>query len=141
MRPKKIILCVDDNERDLSVLSFMLSTNGYKVLPAISGQDAIGIFATSQIDLVLTVFALPQMNGAQLVKRLKQMGSHVPMILLGDPQAMSNELHAADAMLAKKNCSPLELLERIKMMSARKRGPRKGTHRMAPVVEELAAVS
>lgn len=141
MRPKKVILCVDDNEQDLSVLSFMLSTNGYRVMPAITGQEAIDIFATSQIDLVLTDFAMPHMNGAQLVKRLKHMGGHVPMIILGDPQAMSSEIHVADAMLAKKNCSPLELLERIKIMSARKRGPRKGSHRLAPMVEELAAVS
>lgn len=142
MRPKKVILCVDDNEQDLSVLSFMLSTNGYRVLSAISGQEAIDHFATSQVDLVLADFAMPHMNGAQLVKRLKQMGSHVPMILLGDPQAMSSEIHVADAMLAKKNCSPSELLERIKIMSARKRGPRKGTHRITHVVvEELAAVS
>jgi two-component system response regulator CpxR len=140
MRPKKVILCIDDNEQDLSVLSFTLATNGYRVIPVRTGQEAIDIFATSQIDLVLTDFTMPQMNGAQLVKRLKQMGGHVPMILLGDPQAMSSELHAADAMLAKKNCSPLELLERIKIMSARKRGPRKGTHRIVQV-EELAAVS
>jgi two-component system response regulator CpxR len=141
MRPKKIILCVDDNEQELSVLSFILSTNGYKVLPANTGQEAIDIFATSQIDLVLTDFSMPQMNGAQLVKRLKQMGSHVPMILLGEPQSMGSEIHAADAMLAKRNCSSLELLERVKIMSARKRGPRKGTHRMTHAVEELAAVS
>ncbi len=49
------------------------------------------------------------------------------MIMLGDPQRMGSEMHAADALLAKKNCSPLELLERVKVMSARKRGPRKGT--------------
>ncbi|HEV2322402.1 MAG TPA: response regulator [Terracidiphilus sp.] len=140
MRPKKVILCVDDNEQDLSVLSFTLSTNGYRVIQAITAQEAIDIFATSQIDLVLADFAMPQMNGAQLVKRLKLMGRHVPMILLGDPQAMSSEIHAADAMLAKKNCSPVELLERIKIMSARKRGPRKGTHRVAHI-EELEAVS
>jgi two-component system response regulator CpxR len=140
MRPKKVILCVDDNEQDLSVLSFMLSTNGYRVMPAISAEEAIDIFATSQIDLVLADMAMPQMNGAQLVKRLKLMGRHVPMILLGEPQAMSSEIHVADAVLAKKHCSPVELLERIKMMSARKRGPRKGTHRMTRV-EELAAVS
>ena len=44
--------------------------------------------------------------------------------LLGDPQRMAGEMHAADAVLAKKHCSPQELLERIKIMSARKRGPR-----------------
>jgi len=89
---------------------------------------------------VLADYAMPQMNGAQLVKRLKQIAGHVPMILLGDPQTVGDEIHEADAVLAKKNCSSLDLLERIKVMSARKRGPRKGTHRVA-AVRELAAVS
>jgi CheY-like chemotaxis protein len=140
MRPKKVILCVDDNEQDLSVLSFMLTTNGYRIMPALTAQEAIGMFSELQIDLVLADYAMPQMNGAQLVKRLKQIAGHVPMILLGDPQTVGDEIHEADAVLAKKNCSSLDLLERIKVMSARKRGPRKGTHRVA-AVRELAAVS
>ena len=130
MRPKKIILCVDDNELELSVLKFMLSTNGYRVLSATTGKEAVDLFSENQIDLVLADFAMPQMNGGQLVERLKQIASHVPMILLGDPQKMEAEHHRADAMLTKKNCSPLELLERIKIMSARKRGPRKGSVRV-----------
>jgi CheY-like chemotaxis protein len=139
MRPKKIILCIDDNEQELSVLKFMLATNGYRVVSATSGQEAIGIFAETAVDLVLADFGLPQMNGSQLVERLKQIASHVPMILLGDPQKMSGEMHAADALLAKKNCSPQDLLERIKVMSARKRGPRKGSLRVAPVAELAVA--
>jgi CheY-like chemotaxis protein len=139
MRPKKVILCVDDNEQDLSVLKFMLTTNGYRVVSAIGGQEAVGIFSELQVDLVLADFAMPQMNGGQLVDRLKQIAPHVPMILLGDPQRMSGEMYAADALLAKKNCTPQELLERIKVMSARKRGPRKGTVRMAPPVELAVA--
>jgi CheY-like chemotaxis protein len=132
MRPKKIILCVDDNEQELSVLKFMLATNGYRVVSANNGQEAIGIFADTAVDLVLSDFTMPQMNGDQLVTQLKQMASHVPMILLGDPHKMGDQLHGADALLAKKNCSPQELLERIKIMSARKRGPRKGTTRVVP---------
>jgi two-component system, OmpR family, response regulator CpxR len=143
MRPKKVILCVDDNENDLSVLKFMLQTNGYRVLTATNGQEAIAVFASEpQIDLVLTDTQMPQMNGRQLVERLKRMAVHVPMILLADAQAAGAEIHVADAMLARRNCSSQELLERIKVMSARKRGPRKGAQRMAPVAEhELAAVS
>ncbi len=140
MRPKKVILCVDDNEQDLSVLKFMLSTNGYRVYGASSGQEALDIFSGLQTDLVLIDFAMPQMNGKQLAEQLKRMAPHVPMILLGDPQAMGAEIHVADAMLAKKNCSPQELLERVKVMSARKRGPRKGAHRLAQV-RELAQAS
>ena len=132
MRPKKIILCVDDNEQELSVLTFMLSINGYRVVSANNAADAIDLFSDTAVDLVLSDYAMPQMNGDQLVNRLKQIASHVPMILLGDPQKMGDQMHGADALLAKKGCSPQELLERIKIMSARKRGPRKGTTRMVP---------
>jgi two-component system, OmpR family, response regulator CpxR len=139
MRPKKVILCVNDNEQELSVLKFMLANNGYRVVSASTGQEAIGIFAETQVDLVLADFAMPQMNGNQLVDRLKQIAQHIPMILLGDPHRMGGEIHAADALLAKKNCSAQELLERIKVMSARKRGPRKGSVRLASVTEFAVA--
>ncbi|MGH9605817.1 MAG: response regulator transcription factor [Terracidiphilus sp.] len=140
MRPKKVILCVDKDEQDLSVLSFMLMTNGYRVLSALTAQEAIGIFAGTLIDLVLADAAMPQMDGTQLVKRLKQINNYVPVILRGEPQAMDSGTFVADAMLAKRNCSPFELLERVKTMSARKRGPRKGSHR-AVLAQELAAAS
>lgn len=139
MRPKKVILVVDDNEQDLSVLKFMLATNGYRVLSSSTGQEAIDAFAANQVDLVLADYAMPQMNGNQLVGRLKQIAPHVPMILLGDPQKSAGEIHAADALLAKKSCSAQELLERIKIMSARKRGPRKGAQRMSQVTQLAAA--
>ncbi len=141
MRPKKVILCVDDNEQELSVLKFMLATNGYRVLAASNGQEAVALFAAApQIDLVLTDTTMPHMSGGQLVERLKRIRSHVPMILLGDAQAANGEIHVADAMIVRRNCSTQDLLERIKVMSARKRGPRKGAQRVSPP-NELAAAS
>jgi two-component system, OmpR family, response regulator CpxR len=145
MRPKKVILCVDDNEQELSVLAFMLSTNGYRVLAASNGQEAIAHYTSApQIDLVLADSNMPQMSGSQLVERLKRISTHVPMLLLGDPQAASS-MHAADAMLVRKSCTTQELLERVKMMSARKRGPRKGSQRVpqsqAAEVARFAAAS
>ena len=130
MRPKKIILCVDDNEQELSVLKFMLTTNGYRVISASTGQEAIREFSANQVDLVLADFNMQPMKGDQLVHRLKGIASHVPMILLGDAAMTGSEIHMADALLAKKNCSPHDLLDKIKIMSARKRGPRKGTQRV-----------
>ncbi len=53
MRPKKIILAVNSNEQELSVLVFMLSTNGYRVLPAANGDEAVGLISENAIDLVL----------------------------------------------------------------------------------------
>ena len=128
MRPKKIILCVDDNEQELSVLSFLLNTHGYRVLSAHNAQEAVALFSDAAVDLALVDTEMPQVSGRQLVERLKQIAPHVPMILLGNPQRMAGELHAADALLGKKSCSPQELLERVKLMSARKRG--RGRHRL-----------
>ena len=81
---------------------------------------------------MLADFGMPQMNGSQLVGRLKRISPHVPMILFGDPQKLGGELHAADALLSRKNCSAQELLERIKIMSARKRGPRRAPSAWRP---------
>jgi CheY-like chemotaxis protein len=139
MRPKKIILCVDDSEQDLSILKFLLSTHGYRVLAATSGPEAVSLFGEAAVDLVLADVEMPQMSGKQLVERLKQMAPHVPMIVLGNPQRMAGELHAADAVLGKKSCAPQDLLERVKAMSARKRGPRKGSQRAAAPVALAAA--
>ncbi len=140
MRPKKVILCVDDNEQELSVLKFMLATNGYRVLAATNGQEAMAIFAAEpQIDLVLSDTTMPHMSGGQLVERLKRLRGHVPMMLLGDAQATHGDIHAADALIVRKNCSTQELLERIKVMSARKRGPRKGAQRVTHMTELAAA--
>jgi len=141
MRPKKIILAVNSNEQELSVLAFMLSTNGYRVLSALNGDEATGLLSDNSIDLVLAFDGMPNWNGGQIIGRLKEIASHVPMILLTDPARMASQANAADALLPKKNCSPLELLERVKNMSARKRGPRKGSTRVTHLQHELAVAS
>ena len=41
MRPKKTILCVDDNEQILSVRTFLLETRGYRVIAATNAQQAL----------------------------------------------------------------------------------------------------
>jgi hypothetical protein len=54
---------------------------------------------------------------------------------------MAGELHAADALLSKKGSTPQELLERVKVMSARKRGQRKGSQRVPAQMAALAVAS
>jgi len=132
MRPKKNILCVDDNEQTLSVRKFLLETRGYRVYTAVSGHEAIAIFSTTHIDLVLTDLGLPQMDGNALIERLKEMGPEIPMILTSDTVRAGERAHNADAFLAKGCCNPVEIVERIRVMSARKRGPKKASTPMLP---------
>lgn len=142
MRPKKTILCVDDNEQTLSVRKFLLETRGYRVYTAINGQEAIATFSTTHIDLVLTDLGLPQMDGNVLIGHLKEIGPDVPMILTSDTVRAGERAHRADAFLAKGCCSPADLIERIRVMSARKRGPKKASAPMLPGIQrELAQAS
>ncbi len=125
MRPKKTILCVDDNEQSLSVRKFMLETRGYRVLTALNGAQALELYSQGGIDLVLSDLIMPQMDGNELIHRMKSIQPDVPMILMsGSVRAYERASHA-DAFLPKGACSPVEVLERIRIMIARKRGPKK----------------
>ena len=44
MKPKRTILCVDDNEQSLSIRKVMLETRGYRVMAATSAKDALEVF-------------------------------------------------------------------------------------------------
>ncbi len=129
MRPRKTILCVDDNEQALSVRKFMLETRGYRVLTAHTAADALAIFADGNIDLVLSDLLMPQMDGNELVRRMKAIAPEVPTIILSGSVKNFERASSADAFLPKGACTPLEVLERIRVMVARKRGPRKAQPR------------
>jgi CheY-like chemotaxis protein len=131
MRPKKTILCVDDNEQGLAVRKFLLETRGYRVISTFSAQEAIEVLRNGGIDLVLGDLIMPQMDGNEMVQRMKEIAPEVPMMLLsGTVKAFDRASHA-DAFLPKGACSPVELLERIRVMIARKRGPKKVAARPA----------
>jgi two-component system, OmpR family, response regulator CpxR len=135
MRPKKTILCVDDNEQALSVRKFMLETRGYRVLTANGSEKALELFREGGIDLVLSDLIMPYMDGNELVRRMKEWAPEVPAILISGSVKAFDRANRADAFLPKGACSPVELLERIRVMVARKRGPKKG-HPLRPLVEE-----
>jgi len=71
VRPKKTILCVDDNEQSLSIRKFMLETRGYAVITCTTGQDALLTFTRKGADLVLTDLMMPFMDGVALVRALR----------------------------------------------------------------------
>jgi len=126
MRPKKTILCVDDNEQALAVRKFLLETRGgYRVVPAHSGKEAVERFRTGGIDLVLSDLVMPNMDGNELVRVMKEIAPEVPMILISGSVKVFDHANRADAFLPKGTSTPGEMLERIRVMIARKRGPKK----------------
>jgi CheY-like chemotaxis protein len=128
MRPKKTILCVDGNEQALSVRKFLLETRGYKVIAMKTGAEALAVIRQSlpgSIDLLLTELSMPQIDGNELIHQAKQMQPSLPALLLTGVARHFDRPTRADVYLSKGADSPLEMLERVRVLVARKRGPKK----------------
>ena len=80
----KQILIVDDSESIREVLAFSLSNAGYQVLTASDGKDALRFFDGRSIDLLLTDFHMPGMNGLELIVKVRQIENYkfLPILVL-----------------------------------------------------------
>jgi two-component system response regulator CpxR len=140
MRPKKIILCVDDNEQTLSVRKFLLETRGYRVLSTTSAHEALEIvdsYAPGELSLLLCDLLMPQMDGLELIRRVREMQPGLPSLMVSGTVTSFERGSGADVFLPKGACSPVELLERVRVLVARKRGPKKQVQ-SAPAVAASA---
>jgi CheY-like chemotaxis protein len=125
MKPKRTILCVDDNEQYLSIRKVMLETRGYRVVTCTSGEEALKRFKEGGVDLVLTDLIMPGLDGSKLVEAIKKLSPQTPAILLSGRIRICDRETQADAFLPKGMHAPAELLERIRVLLVRKRGPKR----------------
>lgn len=123
MKPKRTILCVDDNEQSLSIRKVLLETRGYRVVSCHNGEDALLRFKRGDIDLVLTDLIMPGLDGAKLIEEIKALSPRTPAILLSGKVRIYDRDTQADVFLPKGMHVPAELLERIRLLLVRKRGP------------------
>jgi two-component system response regulator CpxR len=132
MKPKRTILCVDDNEQSLSIRKVMLETRGYRVIACSSAQDALEHFRKGGVDLVLTDLVMPGVDGTRLIDEVKSVSPETPTILFSGKIRIYDRDTRADVFLPKGMYAPAELLERIRVLLIRKRGPKRPVQR--PVV-------
>ena len=125
MKPKRTILCVDDDERSLSIRKVVLETRGYRVLTCCDPGLAIEVMQGGGIDLVLAELMMPKISGAKLIDQLKAISPHTPALLFSGSVTACTEEHLADGWLPKGEFAPMELLERIRLLLVRKRGPKR----------------
>jgi two-component system NtrC family response regulator len=76
------ILIVDDERNYLLILRAVLEEEGYEVLTASNGQDALEIQKTADLDLILTDMKMPGMDGIQLLENIKAVDSDLPVIMM-----------------------------------------------------------
>ncbi|HSE49894.1 MAG TPA: response regulator [Terriglobales bacterium] len=135
MKPKRTILCVDDNEQSLSIRKVMLETRGYRVVTCANGREALAVFERGGIDLVLSDLVMPDLDGTELIERVKTLSPETPAILFSGKIKVYERDTRADIFLPKGMYAPAELLERIRLLLVRKRGPKKGVARVQAAVQ------
>lgn len=125
MKPKRTILCVDDNEQSLSYRKIMLETRGYRVASYTRGGEALDRFKQGGIDLVVTDMAMPGLDGPGLIAAIKAISPQTPAILIASKVRTYDHDSQADVFLARGMYAPADLLERIRLLLVRKRGPKR----------------
>jgi CheY-like chemotaxis protein len=94
------------------------------VIACVSGEQALAAFTGGGVDLVLTDLIMPGMSGNDLVERIKQLSPATPVILFSGQVKIYDQNTQADIFLPKGMHSPAELMERIRLLLIRKRGPK-----------------
>jgi len=137
MKPKRTILCVDDNEQSLSHRKIMLETRGYRVATFARGEDGLARFLQGGIDLVIADMAMPGLDGPQLIAKVKEQSPQTPAILISSKARIYNHDSQADVFLAKGMYAPADLLERVRLLLIRKRGPKRLHQRPAAMARHI----
>lgn len=102
--PDRIVLVVDDDPDILQTLALCLSTEGYKVLMAGNGQEALDVLSGERPACVLLDLMMPIMDGWQFVSELETRGwRRMPILVLSADRAVQQHSAKlrADAYLAK----------------------------------------
>lgn len=113
------ILAVDDSASMRQMVSFTLKGAGYQVVEACDGVEALNIAKQNKFDLVLSDVNMPNMNGIELVKELRQLADYkfTPVLMLttesaGDMKIQGKQAGATGWIV--KPFNPDQLLSTIK---------------------------
>ncbi len=111
----KTVLAVDDEKHIVRLVQINLQRGGYNVVTASDGKQALDMIETNPPDMVISDVMMPQMDGFELLKRLKQnpVTRELPIIML-TAKAMDSDVYegwraGADVYLTKP-FNPQELL-------------------------------
>ena len=121
MLTRKKVLIVDDDVKTVELVQLYLKRDGYKVLTAFNGNDALRIALENKPDLVVLDLMLPGMDGLDVCKRIREV-SDIPVIMLTAKTTEEDRLMGlnlgADDYVAKP-FSPRELAARVRAVLRR----------------------
>ena len=76
------LLVVDDEQPLREIIADLLSDEGFEVRTACNGREALELHAVAPADLILSDVMMPQLDGVNLVRTLRERGDLTPMVLM-----------------------------------------------------------
>ena len=124
---KEKILVVDDEEDILELVRYNLDREGYQVVCAISGEEALELAAAERVDLIILDLMLPGIDGLEVARRLKQNTTtkEIPIVMLtakGEEADVVTGLELGADDYVTKPFSPRILIARMKAVIRRRGG-------------------
>lgn len=121
------ILIVDDEAKIREVVKEYATLNGYEVLEASNGLEALDLIESTPVDLVILDIMMPTLDGYEVCKRIKAK-TNIPVIMLSArgeeyDKLFGFELGVDDYVV--KPFSPKELMARVKVVLERGKNPNK----------------
>jgi two-component system, sensor histidine kinase and response regulator len=98
MTPRAILLNVDDHEAALYARSRILTNAGFRVYEASNGEETLAIAEKQRPDLVLLDVHLPDLNGIEVCRRLKQLQQHSSVMVLQISASAVSPANAKEAL-------------------------------------------
>jgi CheY-like chemotaxis protein len=95
------ILCVDDEDLPRTLRKLILQKQGYRVITASSGAEALALLERGGIRLVLTDQLMPGMTGTELTKLVKSTRPAMPVILISGVNEIPPDAIYADRFISK----------------------------------------
>jgi DNA-binding response OmpR family regulator len=86
---------------------------------------ALEAFRRGGVDLVLTDLIMPGVDGSRLIEEIKSLSPQTPAVLISGRTKIYERETVADVFLSKGMYEPADLLERIRLLLVRKRGPKR----------------
>ena len=130
------ILLVDDNPHGLIARKTLLEELGYIIHTGMSGEEALELLSRQRVDLIITDFRMPNMDGAELIRRVRQAHTDMPIILLSgfvEPMGLSEASTGADVVLAKSAGEVGSLIRSVRRLLSRPpRKPASSEQRLHP---------
>ena len=97
-----IVLCVDDEVEALDLRKAMLESHGYKVLTATNAEEALKIFDSTEVDVVLTDHLLTKgQTGTALAAEMRRRKPNVPIAIYSGVAQVPDDMDKADVFITK----------------------------------------